>query len=72
LNREARPEPTSCASQAAGVLGLRWRLFDFGRISAQIEQAKGPECVEQDWLLACRRLPTTITKEALNKSPDLR
>ncbi len=29
------------ASQAAGVLGLRWRLFDFGRINAQIEQAKG-------------------------------
>ncbi len=31
------------ASQAAGVLGLRWRLFDFGRINAQIEQAKGQE-----------------------------
>lgn len=25
------------ASQAAGVLGLRWRLFDFDRISAQID-----------------------------------
>lgn len=34
---------TSGASQAAGVLGLRWRLFDFGRINAQIEQAKGQE-----------------------------
>lgn len=34
---------TSDASQAAGVLGLRWRLFDFGRISAQIDQAKGQE-----------------------------
>jgi NodT family efflux transporter outer membrane factor (OMF) lipoprotein len=32
---------TSGASQAAGVLGLRWRLFDFGRIDAQIELAKG-------------------------------
>lgn len=32
---------TSGANQAAGVLGLRWRLFDFGRINAQIEQAKG-------------------------------
>ena len=32
---------TSGANQAAGVLGLRWRLFDFGRIDAQIEQAKG-------------------------------
>lgn len=31
------------ASQSAGVLGLRWRLFDFGRINAQIAQAKGQE-----------------------------
>ncbi|WP_269436260.1 TolC family protein, partial [Ralstonia pseudosolanacearum] len=30
-------------SQFAGVLGLRWRLFDFGRINAQIDQAKGQE-----------------------------
>lgn len=34
---------TGGANQAAGVLGLRWRLFDFGRIDAQIEQAKGQE-----------------------------
>jgi NodT family efflux transporter outer membrane factor (OMF) lipoprotein len=34
---------TSGANQAAGVLGLRWRLFDFGRINAQIDQAKGQE-----------------------------
>lgn len=34
---------TGGASQAAGVVGLRWRLFDFGRIDAQIEQAKGQE-----------------------------
>jgi len=31
------------ANQAAGVAGLRWRLFDFGRIGAQIDQAKGQE-----------------------------
>ncbi|MFS8975853.1 TolC family protein [Cupriavidus necator] len=31
------------ATQAAGVLGLRWRLFDFGRINAQIDQARGQE-----------------------------
>ena len=31
------------ANQASAVLGLRWRLFDFGRIDAQIEQAKGGE-----------------------------
>lgn len=34
---------SSGASQSAGVLGLRWRLFDFGRVNAQIEQAKGAE-----------------------------
>ncbi|MBC3346024.1 TolC family protein [Pseudomonas sp. SWRI196] len=34
---------TGGASQSAGVLGLRWRLFDFGRINAQIDQAKGQE-----------------------------
>lgn len=34
---------SSGASQSAGVLGLRWRLFDFGRINAQIDQAKGLE-----------------------------
>lgn len=34
---------TGGASQAQGVLGLRWRLFDFGRINAQIDLAKGKE-----------------------------
>jgi NodT family efflux transporter outer membrane factor (OMF) lipoprotein len=34
---------SSGANQAAGVLGLRWRLFDFGRIDAQIALAKGQE-----------------------------
>lgn len=43
---------TSDASEAAGILGLRWRLFDFGRINAQINQAKGKEAE----LLAAYRL----------------
>lgn len=34
---------TGGASQAAGMLGLRWRLFDFDRINAQIDLAKGRE-----------------------------
>jgi len=34
---------SSGSNQAAAALGLRWRLFDFGRIDAQIEQAKGQE-----------------------------
>ena len=32
---------SSAASQAQGVLGLRWRLFDFGRVDADIRAAKG-------------------------------
>ena len=31
------------ASQGSGILGLRWRLFDFARIDAQIDLAKGQE-----------------------------
>ena len=34
---------TSGANQALGVLGLRWRLFDFGRVDAQIVAARGQE-----------------------------
>lgn len=33
----------SGANQTAGIFGLRWRLFDFGRINAEIAQAKGKE-----------------------------
>jgi len=29
------------ATQANGVLGLRWRLFDFGRVDAEIKTARG-------------------------------
>ncbi|MGO4701158.1 efflux transporter outer membrane subunit [Dyella sp. 2RAB6] len=43
---------TSGANQAAGMAGLRWRLFDFGRINAQIQQAKG----QQAEMLAAYRL----------------
>jgi NodT family efflux transporter outer membrane factor (OMF) lipoprotein len=34
---------SSNANQATGVLGLRWRLFDFKRIDAQVSVAKGVE-----------------------------
>jgi len=43
---------TGGASQAAALLGLRWRLFDFGRIDAQIELARGQDAE----LLAAYRL----------------
>lgn len=29
------------ATQASGLLGLRWRLFDFGRVDAEIKAARG-------------------------------
>ncbi len=32
---------SSNANLAQGVLGLRWRLFDFGRVKAEVEFAKG-------------------------------
>ena len=32
---------TSAAEKAMGVIGLRWRLFDFGRIDAAVAAAKG-------------------------------
>jgi NodT family efflux transporter outer membrane factor (OMF) lipoprotein len=34
---------TSGANQALGIFGLRWRLFDFGRVDAQIAAARGQE-----------------------------
>ncbi|NHZ81413.1 efflux transporter outer membrane subunit [Massilia sp. CCM 8695] len=51
------------ASQAAGVLGLRWRLFDFGRINAQIDLAKGQEA---EALAAYRLAALRATEEVEN------
>jgi len=34
---------TSGSRQTQGVLGLRWRLFDFGRVDAEIAVARGQE-----------------------------
>lgn len=47
---------TGAASQAQGVLGLRWRLFDFGRVDAQIAAARGAEAEAlATWRLAVLR-----------------
>jgi outer membrane protein TolC len=32
---------TGSALQASGAAGLRWRLFDFGRVDAEVAQARG-------------------------------
>ena len=34
---------TSAGLQASGSAGLRWRLFDFGRVDAEVAQARGRE-----------------------------
>lgn len=54
---------TSGAAQAAGILGLRWRLFDFGRINAQIELAKGQEA---EMLAAYRLAALHATEDVEN------
>lgn len=54
---------TSGASQAAGVLGLRWRLFDFGRINAQISLAKGRDA---EALAAYRQSVLRATEDVEN------
>ncbi|WP_349608599.1 TolC family protein [Cupriavidus sp. DF5525] len=51
------------ASQAAGVLGLRWRLFDFGRIDAQIDVARGQEA---EALAAYRQAVLRATEDVEN------
>ncbi|WP_396334007.1 efflux transporter outer membrane subunit [Burkholderia anthina] len=51
------------ANQAAGVLGLRWRLFDFGRINAQIAQAKGRDA---EMLAAYRLTALHATEDVEN------
>jgi outer membrane protein TolC len=45
------------------VLGLRWRLFDFGRINAQIDLAKGREA---EMLVAYRLAVLRATEDVEN------
>jgi outer membrane protein TolC len=54
---------TSGANQAQGVLGLRWRLFDFGRVDAQIATARGQEA---EALAAYRLAVLRATEEVEN------
>ncbi|PCF97583.1 efflux transporter outer membrane subunit [Vreelandella nigrificans] len=51
------------ANQAQGVLGLRWRLFDFGRVEAQIAAARGQEA---EALAAYRLAVLRATEEVEN------
>ncbi|QGZ38288.1 NodT family efflux transporter outer membrane factor (OMF) lipoprotein [Pseudoduganella flava] len=58
----------SGASQAAGFLGLRWRLFDFGRIDAQIALARGQEA---ELLHAYRLAALRATEDVENALSNL-
>jgi NodT family efflux transporter outer membrane factor (OMF) lipoprotein len=54
---------SGAASQAQGVLGLRWRLFDFGRVDAQVAAARGQEA---EALAAYRLAVLRATEEVEN------
>lgn len=54
---------SSGASQMSALLGLRWRLFDFGRIDAQIDLAKGQEAEQ---LAAYRLAALRATEDVEN------
>jgi len=51
------------ANQSSAVLGLHWRLFDFGRINAQIDQAKGQQA---EALAAYRQSVLLATEDVEN------
>lgn len=55
---------TGRATQAQGVLGLRWRLFDFGRVDAEIKVAQGRNAE----VLAAYRLSVLRASEDVEKS----
>jgi outer membrane protein TolC len=59
---------SSNANQAQGVLGLRWRLFDFGRVDAQIAAARGQEA---EALAAYRLAVLRATEEVENSFSGL-
>lgn len=54
---------SSDANRAAGVVGLRWRLFDFGRVEAEVAAAEG---VNEEALAAYRLTVLKATEEVEN------
>jgi NodT family efflux transporter outer membrane factor (OMF) lipoprotein len=51
---------SASAQQSGGILGLRWRLFDFGRVDAEVAAARGREAQE---LAAYRSAVLRATQE---------
>ncbi|WP_028228599.1 efflux transporter outer membrane subunit [Paraburkholderia ferrariae] len=56
------------ASQAAGLVGLRWRLFDFARINADVNAAKGADAQA---LAAYRQSVLRATEDVENSLSSL-
>ncbi|MBB2925911.1 efflux transporter outer membrane subunit [Paraburkholderia silvatlantica] len=56
------------ASQAAGLVGLRWRLFDFARINADVNEAKGADAQA---LAAYRQSVLRATEDVENSLSSL-
>ena len=54
---------SSDANRAAGVVGLRWRLFDFGRVEAEVAAAEG---VNEEALAAYRLTVLKAAEEVEN------
>ncbi len=54
---------TASAFQPAAIAGLRWRLFDFGRVDAEVAQAKG---VNAEALAAYRKAMLRATEDVEN------
>jgi len=59
---------TGGASQMAGLVGLRWRLFDFGRINADVGEAKGADA---EALAAYRQAVLRATEDVENSLSSL-
>lgn len=59
---------TSAAGQDSGVAGLRWRLFDFGRVDAEVANARGRNA---EALAAYRLAVLRATEDVENAFSDL-
>lgn len=54
---------SSDANRAAGVIGLRWRLFDFGRVESEVAAAEG---INQETLASYRLTVLKAAEEVEN------
>ena len=67
-SRDLGALPSSGAATGSSVLGLRWRLFDFGRLDAEVAAARGREAE----LLAAYRLAVLRAAEDVENAAAAR